>query len=77
MNKPSSRHGRRAENKTQTSISLRLDLLTAAQNAATAEGRTFSNWLEQLLKEMFPNVGAAPVKSKANARPSTKAKGKR
>jgi hypothetical protein len=74
MSKPS-RHGQRAENKTQTSISLRLDLLSAAQEAAADEGRTFSNWLEQLLKEKFPNVGEAAVKPKAGAK--AKAKGRR
>jgi hypothetical protein len=63
MKKPSSsRHGVRAENKTQTSISLRLDLLQAAQAAAAREGRTFSNWLEQMLKDRFPSVSAAAAK---------------
>jgi len=65
MKKPSSsRHGVRAENKTQTSISLRLDLLQAAQDAAAREGRTFSNWLEQMLKDKFPGVSATPKPAK-------------
>jgi hypothetical protein len=63
-----SRHGMRAENKTQTSISLRLDLLQAAQNAAAHEGRTFSNWLEQVLKDKFPGVSSAKPKSVAAKR---------
>lgn len=40
--------------KTQTSISLRADLLEAAKAQAESEGRTFSNWLEQLLKAKLP-----------------------
>jgi hypothetical protein len=77
MSKPSSRHGVRADNKTQTSISLRRDLLGAAQDAATGEGRTFSNWLEQILKDKFPGVGAASARPKAGAKPASKAKGRR
>lgn len=77
MTKPASRHGVRAENKTQTSISLRLDLLSAAQQAAAGEGRTFSNWLEQLLKDKFPGVSTSPAKPKAKAPAKGKAKGKK
>jgi hypothetical protein len=69
---PSSRHGVRADNKTQTSISLRLDLLQAAQASAAREGRTFSNWLEQVLKDRFP--GAATAKP---AKPAKKAPAKK
>lgn len=73
MSKPS-RHGVRAENKTQTSISLRLDLLRAAQDAASAQGRTFSNWLEQILKDKFPGVSVpAPAKPKAKSASAKKA----
>jgi hypothetical protein len=51
MTPKKSRHGRRAENKTQTSVSLSADLLEKARAQAESEGRTFSNWLEQMLKE--------------------------
>lgn len=46
-----SRHGKRAVGKTQTSISLRVDLLEQAREAAEADNRSFSNWLENLLQE--------------------------
>jgi hypothetical protein len=69
-----SRHGVRAENKTQTSISLRLDLLRAAQDAAAVEGRTFSNWLEQLLKDKFPGAATPPPPAAPKAKPKAKAK---
>ncbi|MAS93956.1 MAG: hypothetical protein CMO55_12245 [Verrucomicrobiales bacterium] len=49
--KPQSRHGVRAKGKTQTSISLREDLLNRAKEAAEGENRSFSNWLENLLAE--------------------------
>lgn len=49
--KAATRHGVRAEGKTQTSISLRLDLLERAKEAAREENRSFSNWLENLLVE--------------------------
>ena len=74
MSKPASRHGVRADNKTQTSISLRLDLLRAAQDAASTEGRTFSNWLEQLLKDKFPGAATAPAPKKATAKAKAPAK---
>lgn len=77
MTKPASRHGVRADNKTQTSISLRLDLLRAAQDAAADEGRTFSNWLEQLLKDKFPGVSVGSPKPKAKPAAKGKAKGKK
>lgn len=49
--KKKSRHGVRADGKAQTSVSLREDLLEAARNAAAAENRSLSNWLENLLAE--------------------------
>jgi hypothetical protein len=51
MKKKATRHGVRAEGKTQTSISLRGDLLAAAKKAAGEENRSLSNWLEMLLSE--------------------------
>lgn len=49
--KTQSRHGVRAKGKTQTSISLREDLLNRAKEVAEGENRSFSNWLENLLAE--------------------------
>lgn len=57
MPKPT-RHQKRADGKTQTSISLREDILERAKKQADAEGRSLSNWLEQMLKEKFPDVAA-------------------
>jgi hypothetical protein len=50
------RHMKRGEGKTQTSISLREDLLAKAKEEAASEGRTLSNWIEQMLREKFPEV---------------------
>ena len=49
--KPTTRHGVRAKGKTQTSISLRADLLSEARKAAKGENRSLSNWLENILIE--------------------------
>ena len=51
MKKAKARSHARAEGKTQTSISLKGELLEAAKIEAEKEGRSFSNWLEMLLKE--------------------------
>jgi hypothetical protein len=51
MKKAKSRSHDRAAGKGQTSISLRQELLDAAKLAAEKENRSFSNWLEMLLKE--------------------------
>lgn len=51
MKKAESRHGKRADGKTQTSVSLREELLEAARSAAARENRSLSNWLENLLAE--------------------------
>jgi len=56
MKTSQSRHGVRADGKTQTSISLRGDLLAAAKKAAGEENRSLSNWLENLLKEKLEPV---------------------
>lgn len=44
------RQGQRAAGKTQTSISLRVDLLNLARAKAEEEGRSLSNWIEQLIR---------------------------
>jgi hypothetical protein len=54
MNSPkkkSSRHGKLAETTGQTSITMNKELLDRAKKAAKAEGRSLSNWLEQLVKK--------------------------
>ena len=43
------RHGRRANGKTQTSISLSEEALDKARAAAEADGRSLSNFLERLI----------------------------
>lgn len=61
-----SRHGKRADGKSQTSLSMREDLMNRAREEAAKEGRTLSNWIEQMLKEKFPEVAhsAAPPKKR-------------
>jgi hypothetical protein len=48
--KKTTRRKRRDPGKTQTSISLRVDLLDRTNAKAEADGRSFSNWVEQLLQ---------------------------
>ena len=48
--KKQTRHGKRAPGKTQTSITLNEDLLARAKEAAAKDGRSLSNWLEQLVR---------------------------
>ncbi|WP_264503632.1 NifU family protein [Luteolibacter flavescens] len=43
---------------------MRADLLERAREAAGADGRTLSNWIEQLLKEKFPDVEDSEGKGK-------------
>jgi hypothetical protein len=43
------RQGQRAPGKTQTSISLRVSLLNWAREKADADGRSLSNWIEQMI----------------------------
>lgn len=59
-----SRHNKRAAGKTQTSVSMRSDLLEQARAAAEAEGRTLSNWIEQMLREKFEAGGGDLPKPK-------------
>ncbi len=49
-----SRHGMRAPGKTQTSITLSEDLLEKARVVAAQDGRSLSNWLEQLIRKRLP-----------------------
>jgi hypothetical protein len=46
------RYGRRAEGKTQTTISLSDAVYEKAKRAAESDGRSLSNYLEQLLKKL-------------------------
>ncbi|MDB6078437.1 MAG: hypothetical protein JWO82_2184 [Akkermansiaceae bacterium] len=66
---PPTRHMQRADGKAQTSISMREDLLDQARRAAEAEGRSLSNWIEQMLKERF-TPGSDPAASAADAGPA-------
>lgn len=51
MKKPTPRKTtQRAAGKTATSISLSEDMLEKAKEAAAKDGRSLSNWLEQLIK---------------------------
>ncbi len=52
--KTESRHGKLADTTTQTSITMNKALMTKAKAAAEAEGRSLSNWLEQLVKKSVP-----------------------
>lgn len=45
-------YGRRGAGKTQTSISLSDEMYEKAKRNADAEGRSLSNYLEQLLKKL-------------------------
>ena len=54
--KKQTRHGVRADGKTQTSISLRRELLEAAKKAAERDNRSLSNWLEELLRQKLDAV---------------------
>ena len=45
-------YGRRATGKTQTTISLSDEMLEKAKRNADADGRSLSNYIEQLLKSL-------------------------
>ena len=47
---PKKQYGRRASGKTQTSLSLSDEVLEKARANAEKEGRSLSNYIEQLLK---------------------------
>lgn len=44
-------YGRRADGKTQTTLSLTEEVLAKAKKAAEEDGRSLSNFIEQLLKK--------------------------
>jgi hypothetical protein len=48
--KSGSRHGMLAEGTAQTSITMNRELLEKCKAAAQEEGRSLSNWLEQLVR---------------------------
>lgn len=52
--KTESRHGLLSENTAQTSITMNKELLRKAKAEAKKEGRSLSNWLEQVVKRSFP-----------------------
>ena len=54
---PASRHGVRAAGKTSTTVSLDEELLKKARELAEEDGRTFSNWIEQQLKDALKKAG--------------------
>ena len=54
---PASRHGVRAPGKTSTTVSLDEELLKKARELADEDGRTFSNWIEQQLKDALKKAG--------------------
>ena len=70
---PRKQYGRRGAGKTQTTISLSDEALAKAKRNADADGRSLSNYLEQLLKSLplliiagllayhFARFGAAPT----------------
>ena len=49
--KTASRHGKLADTTGQTSITMNKELLAKCRSAARDEGRSLSNWLEQLAKK--------------------------
>jgi siderophore synthetase component len=49
-----SRHGKLSENTSQTSITMNKKLMEMAKAEAKKEGRSLSNWLEQLVKKGLP-----------------------
>lgn len=51
------KYGRRAPGKTQTTISLTDEVYNKARAAAEADGRSLSNYLEQLLKRDVEGPG--------------------
>ena len=57
-------YGRRATGKTQTTISLSDEMLEKAKRNAEADGRSLSNYIEQLLKSLPANDSASPPQTK-------------
>jgi hypothetical protein len=46
-----SRHGKLAETTAQTSVTMKKEVMDKARAAAKADGRSLSNWLEQIAKK--------------------------
>jgi hypothetical protein len=67
MKKPKKRSHARAPGRTQTSISLKVELLLAAKLAAEKESRSFSNWLEILLKDKLATLEPSMQESKSGS----------
>jgi hypothetical protein len=55
--KKPTRHGLRAPGKTQTSLTMSEDILSKAKTAAAQDGRSLSNYIEQLLKRSLLDDG--------------------
>lgn len=60
-NPSESRHGKLKQGRTQTSLTIDKDLLDKAKQAADADGRSLSNWLEQLVRNTAVPKGAASI----------------
>ncbi len=45
------RHGKLAESTAQTSITMKKEVMEKARAAAQADGRSLSNWIEQVAKK--------------------------
>jgi len=56
---PDSRHGKLSDKTAQTSITMNKELLEKCRAEAEREGRSLSNWLEQLAKNSFKLLAAA------------------
>ena len=56
-----SRQGRRAPTERQTSISINGEILEWARGEATADGRSFSNYVERLLERERATLEGRPV----------------
>lgn len=50
-NKKESRHGKLADGTTQTSVTMKKEIMEKARAAAKADNRSLSNWLEQVAKK--------------------------
>ncbi len=52
-----SRHGKLADGTAQTSVTMKKEIMERARAAAKADGRSLSNWLEQIAKKALENGG--------------------
>lgn len=51
-----SRHGKLSEGRSQTSITMRKELMDKAKAEAEREGRSLSNFIEQIAKRYFDEL---------------------